>query len=490
MQNNIKSGEKLVIGLDVGTTGAKAIVTDASGTVYGRGYREYGLYVSADGERVEQNAADWFDSSAAAVRTACEGIDIHRVAALSMSTQGASMLAVDKDFRALTPVITWMDKRSVAEVAALDKNVGREKLYLTTGWNLGTAYDLPKILWLKKHMPEVFAEAFSFVSTLEYMNYRLTGKNVTDPTNTAIRMLMDIKTRRYDKDILNAVELDEERIPEIMPTGSSVGKLSPSSAAAFGLSADTSVYNGAHDQYCSSLGAGAVRVSDMLVATGTTWVVLGIGDKPVFTESGIAPGVHPVDGLYGAMASLISAGSALKWYKSIIGEDYPEIDKNAASRRDSAKDILFKPYLAGAGFPHGGERLSAGIDGLTIRHDRYDIAYALMEGVAFEVKTVLEEFGRAGCSAATLMMTGRTAHSALWRSIVRDVTGCEISVTEEPDTGCMGAAVIAAAGCGLYGSLAEASLGMVRSLLRDIPEPENVEFYKEKYSRYREYTKR
>ena len=478
---------KLVIGLDVGTTGVKAIICDKDGKIYGRGYREYPLHSYNNGKYVEQNAEDWYSSSVDAIREASKNIDASIICALSLSTQGASMTAVDRDFKPIMPVITWMDQRSEAEAYELANLIGRDKLYHYTGWDLDCSCDLPKLLWLKRNMPKTFDAAYSFPTTLEYMNCRLTGNNVTDPSNAAIRMLLNLKTKKYEPELLAAAGIDEDKLPSVLPAGAKVGNLTREAAEALGLSEKTEVYNGAHDQYASSLGSGAIKISDMLVATGTTWVVLGVLDRLIYSDSGIAPGVHPIDGLYGAMGSLVSAGSALKWYKSIIGDDYAVIDKNAEDRRDSAKNLLFRPYLAGCGFPNIGKNLPAGILGLTLENDRYDIARALMEGVAFEVRTVLEEFAKSGCPTKKLIMTGRTAHSSLWRGLVRDITNCEISVTAEPDTGCVGAAMIAAYGAGLYSTLSEAALSMIKPILTDVPIPENVEFYNEKYERYKNF---
>lgn len=475
---------RFVIGLDVGTTGTKAVVCDENGTVFGKGYREYDLTFGNAGE-VEQDAEDWHRATVFAIHRAIEEAKIppQRVEAISLSTQGASMLAVDEAFRPLTNVMTWMDHRATEETEALCRTVGEERLYRASGWKPGPAYDSSKILWLRRHRPEVFGKAGSYVTTLEYMNRYLTGRNASDPTNAAIRILYDIEKREYDREILDAVGIFPAQLPEILPTGAFLGTLTKEAAEELGLSAEVRVFNGAHDQYCASLGAGAVARGDMMVATGTAWVVLGMTDRLIYSDSHVSPGIHPVPGLYGAMATLISAGSGLKWYRNLIGEDYSALDAGAAERRDRAGDLFFAPYLAGAGFPHTGEELSR-LVGLKLSHDRYDIARALMEGVAFEVRTVLDEYEKLGCPVQTLYMTGRTAHSSLWRGLVRDITGCEILVSDEADTCCVGAAMIAMRGIGAYPDLASAAKGMSKITLCDKPQAENVAFYRKKYQRY------
>lgn len=475
---------RYVIGLDVGTTGSKAIVSDECGTVYGRGYREYNL-VFGEGGCVTQSPDDWFDAACYAVRTAVEqsAVNPGDIEAISMSTQGASMLAVGKGFKPLCDAITWMDKRCTAEVAQICESLGEETLYRKSGWPLGCANDAPKILWIRKNLPDVFNDAVSFVSTLEYMNFRMTGNNVTDPSNAAIRSLMDISEGRYDGEILDFIGIGEDRLPKIRKSGSVVGQLTAQAAPLFGLPAGVKVINGAHDQYCASIGSGAVSAGDMLVATGTAWVLLGVSDHLIYTPSRACPGIHPA-GNYGVMASLVSAGSALKWFRGICSTDYAELDRGAATHRESARDLFFGPYFSGGAFPHTNTVPKAEIYGLELSHDKFDIALALMEGVGFEVKSALAEYERFGCTAQKLVMTGRTAHSDVWRGIVRDITDCEILVTEEADTCCIGAAVIAAVGAGIYPSFAQAAKEMVKISKHDIPVRENVGFYIEKYRRY------
>lgn len=473
-----------VIGLDVGTTGVKAIVCDKDGKVYGTGYKEYGIHAKGNGI-VEQNADDWTASAVVAITQAVKKCDKKNIVAISLSTQGASMLAVDGNFRPLCNVITWMDTRAEEQSNYLKETLGAENIYRKAGWRMDASIDAPKILWLKQNEPDVFNNAASFVSTLEYLNYFLTGNNVSDPTNSAIRGLVDINESKWDKPMLEALGITQAQLPTLLPTGAKVGNLTEAAAKALGLPQSVTVYNGAHDQYCASLGSGAVANGDMLLATGTTWVVFAVADKLLYTENHIAPGIHPVKGLYGAMASLVSAGSALKWIKGVIGESYADIDAGAAIRRESAKDILFAPFVAGAGFPHT-EKLNACVSGFTINNDKYDLALALMEGVAFEARTVLEEFAKNGTSIERLYMAGRAAYSDVWRGIVRDITGCEVFLTETEDTGCMGAAAIAAAGCGMYEDLYSAVRGMVRLSKSEKADPEQHSFYNDKYARYLE----
>lgn len=471
----------LVIGLDVGTTGTKALVVDELGNVKSSAYREYEL--RGDGDRVTQNADDWWDAVKYTVKSAVEAAH-GEISAISLSTQGASMLATDSDGNPLCDVMTWMDARAVKEVEFLDDAVGTERIYEKCGWPLSPAGDAAKILWLKNNMPEVFESAAMFPSTIEFINKKLTGRFVADPTNAAIRQLFNIKEGRYDREILEAVGIGEEKLPEVAPVSSFVGTLTPDAAKALGLTADVKVFCGAHDQYCASLGAGACDAGDMLLATGTAWVILGITNELLYTDNHICPGIHPASGRYGAMASLVSAGSALKWYKNLIDGDFKTMDREASSRRESAKDVFVLPYVAGAGFPHNLPDAGAAIYGARIGTDKYDIALAVMEGVAFEARSVLEKFAERGMKIDRLMMTGGAARSDLWASIVGAVTGCEIIRPAESETCCIGAAECALVGIGVYRNFDECRKVVVKSDSLGKCDPEAVDFYNKKYSVY------
>jgi len=471
----------LVIGIDVGTTGTKALVVDGTGRVLSGAYREYEL--KSDGGKVTQNADDWWEAVKYTVKTASGTVDKRDIAAISLSTQGASMLAVDVHGDPLCDVMTWMDSRSTREVEFLEREIGSEKIYEKCGWPLTPAGDAAKMLWLKNNMPEVFENAACFPSTIEFINFKLTGRSAADPTNAAIRQLFNIKTGDWDDEILCAVGIGKDRLPEVVQVTEPVGTLTAEAAQELGLTEEVKVFCGAHDQYVSSLGAGAVNVGDMMLATGTAWVVLGVTEKLFYTKNHICPGIHPAGG-FGAMASLVSAGSALKWYKNLIGGDFKTMDEEASARAESAKDLIVLPYVAGAGFPHDRPEAGGTIAGFRLGHDKYDIARAVMEGVAFEAKSVIEEFNGAGMKIDRLMMTGGAARSDLWSSIVGAVTNCEIFRPEEPETCCLGAAQIALVGLGVYPDFSACRASMVKSAPLGENDPSLVSFYEEKYGNY------
>ena len=475
----------IVLGIDVGTTGTKTIAVDETKGVIGRGYYEYGLD-SRMGGIVEQDAEEWWKGTLNSLREAIADIpDKSQIRGISLSTQGASMTAVDAGGRVMYPAITWMDRRAVDQRDRLCSAVGENEMYRKCGWRCSPSVDIPKIMWLHDHEPAIFQTADAFLSTIDFINMRLTGRKVIDPTNAAIRGMFNINTMSWDSEVLTAAECPEVKLPEVLPAGEEVGTLTADAAVLLGLDPSVRVFNGAHDQYCAAIGSGALESGDMLLSCGTTWVILGVTDRPVYTDTYISPGKHPCGTAYGAMASLSSAGSALKWLREVIGEvPYPEIDRMAESRRENCADLFCMPYLAGSGFPHQEPRLAGGFIGMRLNHDKYDLARALMEGVAFETRCVLEEYKRNGIDISRLKMIGGAAKSTLWSGLTADITGCELTLMKESEGCALGAALIAAVGCGMFGSYREAADALIGGRTVRMPDPETRSFYEEKYQKY------
>lgn len=473
----------IIIGIDVGTMGTKALAVDETGKILGRGYREYSVETPKPGW-VTQNAGDYWEASVYAVREALSTIkEKQSVAAIGLSTQGATMTAADAAGNPLCGAITWMDTRSQKETDDLIKKFGEEEIYKKSGWAPSPYLDASKILWIRRNEPGLFKSAACFISTLEYMNLKLTGKNIIDPTNASIRQLMDIKTGQWDNEILEFIGINAARLPEIMPSGGFIGTLTEAAAKILGLPRTVKVYNGAHDQYCSAMGSGTLNPGEMLLATGTTWVAFGVTEKPLYSKSRLAPGLFPLSGYFGAIASMVSAGSALKWLRGIIGENYADIDSGAAGRMETAADLLFYPYVAGAGILHKPQQ-KAVLEGMTLKHDKYDIARALMEGVAFEARLLLDEFSRCGMNISALTMTGGAAKSRLWREITGYVTNCDVILTEESEASCIGAAMTAAVGLGLYQNLQSCAKRFVKRKTLELSNNGQYEFYENKFKRY------
>lgn len=433
-----------VLGIDVGTTGTKALLIDEKGNICGKGYKGYKLFTPFEGA-FEQNPHDWFDAVCCSVREAVGNNDVNDIKALSVSAQGGSVFAAainkSNEIYPLTNAYTWMDCRAENECKLLAKKVSQKEFYYKTGWRLNNWSVASKILWLEKNKSQIYNKTDYFITTADYIYYKLTAKKVIDPSSAAMFSLFNIYNKNWDDELLLVSGINKDKLFTVTDTGKELGKLTKEASAALGLCEDTVVYCGAHDQYAASIGADVYKEGDLLISTGTTWVVFGLNGLPVYSESFIASGVHP-SGKYGAILSAVSSGTVLDWTKEIFSTDYNEIDIECQKRVTDEK-LLFYPYITGAGDYHKEKNSMGAIKGLTLSHDKFDIIRAAMEGVAFEIKIIFEEFVKNGIEIKNIKMIGGASKSPVWCQIVSNITGKDIKVSENSDVCCLGAAKIA-----------------------------------------------
>lgn len=473
---------KYILGIDIGTTCAKAVVIDELGNIVSEGNKGYRLI--SQGSQVEQNATDWITGTITAISQALENIDKDEVVAISTSTQGGSTVAVDKDGNFIGNAWTWMDKRSIKEREKLVEEIGEEYVYKTCGWRLSAALDLCKIREMKK-TPE-FSGASKFYTTLEVVNEFLTGNAVIDPTNSSIRELYSVNNGDWDEKLLNAAGVTREELPKILPTGAKVGAITAQAAKLTGLKEGTPVYNGAHDQYAGSIGAGIVNEGDLLLSAGTTWAIMCISPKPMFTDTYIAPGKHP-NGLYGNICSLVYSGASLQWFNNnFVNRDFKQIDSIVAQRKEKTKDLFFYNYFAGANFPIQQPNARGSFIGITLEHDRYDFARAIMEGVAFGVRRALDEFARHGVEIKSITMMGGGSKSRVWVEILSSIVNIPITLLTQAEVGCIGAGIIAGCGAGIFKDYKDATDKIVKVKEIVQPNPEDVPYYAEKFEKFKD----
>jgi sugar (pentulose or hexulose) kinase len=404
------------------------------------------------------------------------------------------MLALDDEGNPVGRVLTWMDTRSQAEADKLEAVLGGDTIYHTTGWRMAPWCDAAKILYMKTHRK--YEHAAMYLSTIEYINLKMTGSPVIDPTNAAIRQLFNINNSAWDKKILDAVGVSEKELPVVMKTGGLVGTLRIQAADDLGLTTAVKVYNGAHDQYCASLGCGAVNAGDLLVSTGTAWVVMGISDKPVFSKTFIVPCPHPAPGLYGNMVSLGGVGSSYQWLadKFFPGQSFSQIDGNIFSSENPVEGLaknaglFFIPWLAGAGCPAGNSAARGGFIGMDFDTGPYDMALAVMESAVFSLKNVLCDFEKNGLTSSVIKIMGGAVKSEPWMDILAAVIDVPIYKMRLTDSCALGAVFIAACGEGWYGDYGAAAEKTVTSeaicgnaLDKDL--------YRKKFRRYEEVLK-
>ncbi len=479
---------RYVLGIDVGTTGTKTLLFRADGQLMSHAYQPYPMYTPAVNYS-EQDANDWWQAVCATVRQVCGVLEgSARVEAISLSLQGGTMVPVDGAGEPVRRAIVWNDGRCAAQREAYLREVGEAAtMYEKTGWRLGNGLLPLEIRWMKDNEPDLFAKTALFLSVPDYISLKMTGIAAVDLSDVGINQLGDIRQGCYDPDLLRFAGITEAQLPRIVRSGEVIGHLTARAADELGLTTDTVLVAGAHDQYAVALGAGAVNTGDILIGSGTCWVVTAIGNEPSF-ETGLSQSVSTVPGKWGSLRSLSSGGVCLEWWRRNLtaapdGSQLPfdVINAEAAARRAAEEGLFFFPF---AGYAPGGSFRKAGFVGLDLSHDRFHMARAILEGVVFQVLLMMESF-RTKPSKDGIILTGGGSKSQLWCQLVADISGLPVRIPEVADMACVGAAVLAGTGCGLFPDLETGCRTLAVREQTIQPDPARMALYKPLYEQYK-----
>lgn len=476
---------RYLLGIDVGTTGTKTLLFSEKGELLGSAYKGYETSMPKVGYS-EQNPNDWWDAVVETVRKVIPDENIgENVAGIAMSVQGGTLVPVDKDFCPTRPAIVWNDIRCSDEVEQW-KALGYtdEDMYTKTGWHILPGLNAMQIRALAAKEPEVIAKTEKFLSVPDYMAYRLTGRAALDHSNIGINQLGNIREGGYDAEILEFAGICKAQLPEIVASGEVIGRVTEDAARELGISPDAVLVSGAHDQYAVALGAGASKGGDILIGSGTCWVVTCIGDEPDF-ESSLSQSVAATPEKWGTLWSLSSGGVCLEWLKkNIMSGDvtYAELDEKADKLRAAEDGLFFFPFTGRANETSAFSKGS--FVGLDLSHDRFHMARAVMEGVVFQICWMMEAF-KARENATGLKLAGGASKSRVWAQMLADVSGLPVRIPEVADMACVGAAILAGVGSGVFASREEGYEALTVGEKVILPNPERVEVYRPLFEEYK-----
>ncbi len=478
--------EKYLLGVDVGTTGTKAMLFSENGKVISHAYKGYSLSTPSIGLS-EQNADDWYDAVKETIRKVCSEKDIKKedIAAISLSTQGGTLVPVDEDFNPLRPAIVWSDARCEKQKEEFIEKVGGDDvMYPTCGWHLGNKLPALSIRWIEENEPEIFKKTKFFLTVPDFISAKLTGTPAVDLSNAGINQLCDVRTHTYSDEILKFCNIDATKLPELVPSGKKIGNLTAQAAEELGLSTDTVLVSGAHDQYAVALGAGATKAGDMLIGSGTCWVVTALNDEPDFL-SGLSQSVAATPGMWGSLQSLSSGGVCLEWLrKNVMKEEvsYKLIDEAAAERKACEEGLYFYPFTGKSADKTRFKKAS--FVGMDMSHDSFHLARAIMEGVVFQILWIMEGF-KAKPSSDGIILSGGATKSPIWSKLVADISGLPVRIPEVADLACVGAAIMAGVGCGVFENELSGykKLAVNETVLK--PDLEKTKVYSEIFSDYK-----
>lgn len=427
-----------VLGIDAGTTGIRAGVYSLEGELVAQSYTEFPSYYPHPGW-VEQNAEDWWKSVVKACNSAVKLAKAEDdIFAISVTNQRETIVPISKSGTPLARAIVWQDRRTVGEVRRI-KSIMGEEVFRITGLKPDPYFSLPKILWWMKNYPEMVEKTWKFMLVHDYIVYKMTGNVVTDFSNASRTMLMDLNKRNWSDKIAETFGVDLDKFPEIGNSGEVAGELRNREIE---IRSRPVVSVGGGDQQCSALGLGVVEEGKVKSTTGTGTFMIAPVEKMHGGE--MIYSAHVVPKIV-AEVSIFTTGSLLDWVKRSFfqNESYEVLNAEAKASGVGARGLMVFPFFSGAGCPHWNPEAKGTIYGLTLGHSRGDIARAVMESVAFEVKTNIDLMESLGIKITELRLDGGAARSALWNQIFADVTRRPCLVSSDVEATARGAAMLA-----------------------------------------------
>ena len=468
--------DKKYLGIDIGTTSLKAAVFNKNGERLGLYSADYTLDTDSKTGYIEFDATKYVEMCKAAIDKLTE--ECGKIDALSVDTQGETLILTDKEGKPLCNAVVWLDNRAEAEADSIKAHFGNERVYNVTGQPEITAgWPASKLLWFKNNRPEIFAKAEKIFMLEDWILYSLTGNFVTEPTIQSSTIYYDVVNKIWWKEMLDYIGVTENKLPALKESGEIVGEYK-----------GIKVVSGMLDQIAGTIGAGVTdetRISEM---TGTIMAICVMSDKmPPYNPNSIIPcHMHAVSGKYCLILWSSTAGMALKWFKNQFCESFSfkELDELAKDIAPGCDGLAMLPYFCGSTMPKYNPNARAVFSGINLSHTRAHFAKAIMEAIAFTLKQNLEYVG--DTNIEEIRITGGGALSPLWSSIKSDVTGKTLKSLTESETACLGTALIAAVGCGDFTDIKEA-VGSAVKIKREYT-PSGLD-YTEAYRNYCELDK-
>jgi xylulokinase len=449
----------ILVGLDVGTTGVKALALSPHGDVIARAEYGYPLSTPRPGWS-EQSPEDWWRAAQTALA------DLHvEPAAIGFSGQMHGLVALGEDDRVLRPAILWNDQRTGAESVEIEEHVGLARLVALTGNRALTGFTAPKLLWLQRHEPETYACIRRILLPKDYVRLRLTGRHEIDAADASGTLLFDVARRCWSDQMLELLQVPAEWLPPVR---------------------ESTEVGGAGDQAAGALGVGVVDPGVLSVVLGTSGVVFAtLPEFAADDEARVHTFCHAVPGRWHAMGVMLSAAGSLRWLRDAIGDGYDQLLSDAERWPPATEGLLFQPYLAGERTPHADPHARGAFVGLSVRHDRGALVRAVLEGVAYGLRDSLELLRELGVRVETARVSGGGARSELWLRIVASVLGTPLERTVVEEGAAFGAALLGGVAAGVFADVHQAVSACVRVRDRIEPDPAWLEAYERGYARFR-----
>jgi xylulokinase len=469
----------LLLGIDVGTSGSRAVVIDESGHIVTSATVEHQPFSSPQTGWAEQDPSDWWQATSAAIRsvTTNNNVRTEEIAAVGLSGQMHGAVLLDRSDEVLRPALIWCDQRSDAQCQELTETIGISQLIKLTCNPALTGFTLPKMLWVRDHEPELWKQVTSVLLPKDYVRFKLTGDRATDVADASGTLLLNVAERKWSEEMLSATGINPKMLPRVYESPEITGEVSSAGAESTGLRVGTPVVAGAGDQAGGAVGIGIVKPGAVSATIGTSGVVFAATNSPALDPKGrVHTFCHAVPGRWHVMGVTQGAGLSMRWFRDQFlggkgdGDPYDRMTAEAANSPPGANGLLWAPYLMGERTPHLDPQARAALVGLTASHTRAHVIRAIMEGVAFSLRDSFEIFNEMQVPVETIRLGGGGARSRLWRQIQADVYGRAVVTVEAEEGAAYGVALLAGVGAGAWNSVDAACEAVVR--IRDQVEPD------------------
>lgn len=484
------SDDRLLLAIDLGTTAIKVALFDVAGELLALSNHEYELLTPQDAV-VELPAPVYWDTAVRGVRdvVAEAKIDPRGIATVGISSQGETFVPMDAQGRELRNAIVWLDTRAAREAEDIAAAFPQDEYHRVTGLqDVSPMWLAAKILWLRRHEPEVFARTAKYPLVHDYIIHKLTGRYVTEGCVSTTTGLLDLRNHCWWEAMLALVGICPEHLSELRHSGEIAGHVTAAAAAATGLAEGTPVATGAMDQMAAAVGAGNVAPGTITASIGTALAVVATTDTMVLDpERRMFTGPSAIRDKFILLPYAQTAGMALKWFRdTFAGGTYEAMAELAQDAPPGADGLVMLPHLTGSTCPDSNPKARGAFVGISLSHGRAHFVRAVMESVAYMLREIVEMLAGLGIPTTEVRAMGGGAKSDFWLQMMADVLERPVAVTQCTEAACLGAAILAGAGAGVYPDAAAGAEAAAKIARRYMPRRGPVEAYEAGYAAYRE----
>ena len=475
----------LFIGVDLGTSAVKLLLMDENGKIKKTVSREYPLYFPHPGWS-EQKPEDWYIQSMDGLKELLKDENKEEVAGISFGGQMHGLVLLDENDEVIRPALLWNDGRTYEECDYLNNVIGKEKLSEYTANISFTGFTAPKILWVKNKEPENFARIHKIMLPKDYLAYKLSGVHCTDVSDASGMLLFDVKNRTWSKEMCEICSVKPEWLAKVYESYEAVGTLKKEVAEELGIPATVKVIAGAGDNAAAAVGTGTVGDGRCNISLGTSGTIFISSRKFGVDKNNALHSFDHADGTYHLMGCMLSAASCNKWWMDEILKTKEYAKEQEGIDKLGENHVFFLPYLMGERSPHNNPNARGTFTGITMDTTREDMTQAVLEGVAFALRDSLEVAKSLGIPITRTKICGGGAKSPLWCKMIANILNLKVDKIESEEGPALGAAMLAAVGCGVYGSVEEIAEKMVKVVDTIEPDPAIAAKYDEKYAQFKQ----